>query len=122
MKVIGVLIGYIFTLFGGSLIVSNICSKFKAPDIDEILGITVKGAGKYIGYFERFIVLSSSSFHLTFMLLNQYTAIGLVLTAKSIARFEALKKREVAEYYLIGTLCSISIAILVGIVLKFVIL
>ena len=115
MKVIGVLIGYIFTIFGGSLIVYTICSKFKTPDIDEILGLTVKGAGKYIGYFERFIVL-------TFMLLNQYTAIGLVLTAKSIARFEALKKREVAEYYLIGTLCSISIAMLVGIVLKFVLL
>ncbi|MBI4723343.1 MAG: hypothetical protein HY769_10200 [Candidatus Stahlbacteria bacterium] len=115
MKVIVVLIGYIFSLFGGSLIVSIICSKFKIPDIDKISGLTVKGAGKYIGYFERFIVL-------TFMLLNQYTAIGLVLTAKSIARFEALKERGVAEYYLIGTLCSISIAILVGVGLRFVIL
>ncbi|MDI6840204.1 MAG: hypothetical protein QMD71_05080 [bacterium] len=54
------------------------------------------------------------------MLLNQYAAIGLVLTAKSIARFDALKDRNVAEYYLIGTLCSISITVFVGMILKFV--
>jgi len=37
------------------------------------------------------------------------------LAAKSIARFQELKERKFAEYYLIGTLSSILFAMLVGI-------
>ncbi|KPJ58262.1 MAG: hypothetical protein AMJ46_14430 [Latescibacteria bacterium DG_63] len=66
------------------------------------------GAGAIIGILERI-------FTITFVLVGQYTALALVLTAKSIARFEELKDREFAEYYLIGTLSSILFALLVGI-------
>ncbi len=37
---------------------------------------------------------------------------------KSIARFNELKDRKMAEYYLIGTLASITFALLVGIVVR----
>ena len=37
---------------------------------------------------------------------------------KSIARFNELKDRKMAEYYLIGTLVSITFALLVGIVVR----
>lgn len=65
-------------------------------------------AGATIGYFERALTL-------TFVLVGQYEAIALILAAKSVARFEGLKKREFAEYYLIGTLSSMLFAMLVGI-------
>ncbi|MCD0062157.1 DUF3307 domain-containing protein, partial [Streptococcus agalactiae] len=39
---------------------------------------------------------------------GQYAAIGLVFTAKSIARYDKISKSQVfAEYYLIGSLFSI---------------
>lgn len=44
---------------------------------------------------------------LIFLAMNQYTAIGFVLTAKSIARYDKITKDEkFAEYYLLGTLIS----------------
>lgn len=43
-----------------------------------------------------------------FLLLGQYAAIGLVFTAKSIARFNKISENQAfAEYYLIGSLFSI---------------
>ena len=44
------------------------------------------------------------------------TAITVIFAAKSIARFNELKDRKMAEYYLIGTLLSITFALLAGIV------
>jgi len=69
------------------------------------------GAGMVIGIVERVMVL-------TFVLVNQYTAITVIFAAKSIARFNELKDRKMAEYYLIGTLVSITFALLAGIVVR----
>lgn len=57
-------------------------------------------AGALIGVFERiFILLMLSA--------NQFTAIGFVLTAKSIARYNKISESpQFAEYYLLGTLLS----------------
>lgn len=57
-------------------------------------------AGRFIGTIERIIML-------IFLSIGQYSAIGLVLTAKSIARYDKIAKEpEFAEYYLLGTLLS----------------
>jgi hypothetical protein len=37
--------------------------------------------------------------------------IGLVVAAKTLARFKQLDDREFAEYYLLGTLASVTIAV-----------
>lgn len=59
------------------------------------------GAGAWIGSLER--LLSG-----VFILLGQFSAVGLTMTAKSIARYEKITKNPpFAEYYLIGTLYSI---------------
>jgi hypothetical protein len=65
-------------------------------------------AGLGIGLLERIFVL-------TLVLYDEFTAIMLVLTAKSIARFEDLKRREFAEYYLMGPsrVCSL-VALFIG--------
>ena len=42
-----------------------------------------------------------------FIAIGQYSAVGLVLTAKSIARYDRISKdQSFAEYYLLGTLLS----------------
>lgn len=65
-------------------------------------------AGKWIGILERMIIL-------TFLLLQQYAAIGLLVTAKGLLRFnEKDRQEEKTEYVLIGSLLSISIALLAG--------
>lgn len=69
------------------------------------------GVGKIIGYFERIIVAILT-------LWDQYTAIAFVLTAKSIARFRLLEEKDFAEHYLVGTLASTAIAILVSLGIK----
>lgn len=74
----------------------------------------LSGAGMAIGIIERVMVI-------TFVLVDQYTAITLVFAAKSIARFNELEDRDMAEYYLIGTLLSITFAMIVGIVTRLVI-
>ena len=59
-----------------------------------------KNAGRFIGILERTIII-------VFISLGQYAAIGLVLTAKSIARYDKISKDPAfAEYYLLGTLLS----------------
>ncbi len=74
----------------------------------------LRGAGMAIGIIERVMVL-------TFVLVDQYTAITIVFAAKSIARFNELEDRDMAEYYLIGTLLSITVAMIIGIVTRWVI-
>ncbi|MEA1998364.1 MAG: hypothetical protein U9N61_03440 [Euryarchaeota archaeon] len=71
----------------------------------------LRSAGMIIGIIERVMVL-------TFVLIDQYTAITIVFAAKSIARFNELEDRNMAEYYLIGTLLSITFALITGIVAR----
>lgn len=66
-----------------------------------------KNAGAFIGTLERIIMLALLS-------VGQYSAIGLVLTAKSVARYNKIaEEKNFAEYYLLGTLLSALYAIVV---------
>lgn len=69
------------------------------------------GRGRLIGILERTLVL-------TLLLVGEWGVIGFVLAAKSIARFEELKRQAFAEYYLIGTLLSVLFAIGTGLALE----
>lgn len=67
-------------------------------------------AGSLIGSLERWIILFLG-------VAGLWGTVGLVIAAKSIARFEELKQQAFAEYFLVGTLTSVLVAItLVGIV------
>jgi hypothetical protein len=63
------------------------------------------GCGYLIGILERFIIVA-------LYLSRQLEALGLVLAAKSIARFKQLDDRDFAERYLVGTLLSVLLALL----------
>ena len=106
MRILIYLGAYLAALFLSHFFVKALMRRYRPSDASG-----VRGAGALIGFLERALVL-------TFVLLNQYTAIGLVLTAKSIARYEELKDRDFAEYYIIGTLSSMLLAILIGVITK----
>ncbi len=77
-------------------------------------GTSLKNAGKYIGMLERLFVFG-------FILAGQWSAIGLLIAAKSVFRFGDLNKgnnRKLTEYVLIGTLLSFGLAILTGLCYK----
>jgi hypothetical protein len=67
--------------------------------------------GATIGILERLLIV-------TFVLAGADAAIGFVVAAKTIARFRLLDDRDFAEYYLLGTLGSVTVAILTGIVAR----
>jgi hypothetical protein len=69
------------------------------------------GAGRLIGILERTLTL-------ILILAGEWAAMALLATAKSVARFDDLKDREFAEYYLVGTLTSLLVAILIGLALR----
>lgn len=86
----------------------------EADDAGQIGGLA--DAGLRIGWLERFLMLSA-------FLVQAWAALGLVLAAKSVFRFEDLRKgRRHAEYFLIGTLVSLSQVVLFGILLKLILL
>ncbi len=75
---------------------------------------SLPNAGKYIGIIERLFVLM-------FIILGRWEAIGLLIGAKSVFRFNDLKQsnnRKLTEYILIGTLLSFGLAVLAGIVYR----
>ena len=46
-----------------------------------------------------------------FVLTGAEAAVGFVIAAKTLARFKQLDDRGFAEYYLLGTLASVSVAL-----------
>lgn len=70
-------------------------------------------AGKLIGYIERAVVL-------TLIFVNQYTAIGFIIAAKSVLRYgeSGGNNTKLNEYVLLGTLASFGIVLLVGILAR----
>ncbi len=80
-------------------------------------GLSLNGlpdAGKWIGYFERILIL-------TLILSGYIEGVGFLLAAKSIFRFGELKNAseiKVTEYVLIGTLSSFTIATIIGLITK----
>jgi hypothetical protein len=70
----------------------------------------MKNAGLYIGWLERLLVVSA-------VVLRSPALMGLILTGKSIARFPEMKEPKFAEYFLIGTLLSLAIALFGGLLL-----
>ena len=67
--------------------------------------------GKLIGYIERLLVISLT-------VVGAYPSIAFIIAAKSIARFKQLDDRNWAEYFLLGTLSSIFLGLMLGFLVK----
>lgn len=104
------LVIYLAVIFGGGYLIRS----FTAPLMQGVhageSNAKLKDAGMYIGWLERF-------FALTALLLHSPATIGLIMAAKSIARYPEFKHEQFAEYFLIGTLLSMCIALLGGVIL-----
>lgn len=97
---------YAFNVNGGSAIVSGVLDGLRASA--KAPGAR---AGHVIGILERMAML-------TLVWLGEWSALGFVLAAKSVARFKELENREFAETYLVGTLTSFLVAGASGLLLR----
>ncbi|MGH7541381.1 MAG: DUF3307 domain-containing protein [Gemmatimonadota bacterium] len=104
------LAAFAFTWTGGSTIVSAVLERL-SPDLERREeGSGLRGSGHLIGILERTLAL-------ILILFGQWDALALLIAAKSVARFEELKERHFAEYYLVGTLTSLIVAVVVSLAL-----
>lgn len=100
---------YVAVIFGGGYLIRFLTRRL-VPDLGRETGAELRNAGLYIGWLERFLVLTA-------LLLQSPASAGLILTAKSIARYPEFRTVRFAEYFLIGTLLSVSLAMAGGMLL-----
>jgi hypothetical protein len=100
---------FVFVTNPAAILIGQLTKKWrdKLPEAENLAS-----AGKWIGIMERIIIL-------IFVLNSQYSAIGLLIAAKGIIRFNEKDRQEIkTEYLVIGTLMSIALAIGTGIAAK----
>jgi hypothetical protein len=106
------MLSIILLTYGVAVFIKVIMSKWDLPEDSD--KDSLSKAGKYIGILERLFVFS-------FVIMQEWQAIGFLIAAKSVFRFGDLsraKDRKLTEYILIGTLLSFGFAILIGLIYK----
>ena len=106
-KVLLCIIAYLIVVKPTSILIGKFTQRWQTILLDS------KGlhdAGMWIGYAERVLAL-------TFMLLGTYEALGFLIAAKSLLRFQETDTKR-TEYVLIGTLLSFGVAVLLGVIIN----
>jgi len=102
---------YLVVIYPCGMVVAKITQRWRNSSMEKNRE-GLKKAGKWIGWIERIAIL-------TFILFQQFEAIGFLIASKSIFRFAEIRKskdRQEAEYILIGTVLSFVLAIFTGII------
>lgn len=100
--------GVVFNAKGGTAIVRKLLEQYPQVLPGEPPSYAM---GRTIGVLERLLLYA-------LVLLEQWSALGFVVAAKSIARYRELESKHFADYYLVGTLTSLLVAIATGILVR----
>ena len=103
----------VFLTFPAGIILSKFLKGFQAKEnrAKQTEQVSLPQAGLWIGVFERLIIY--------FLVVNsQFLAITFLITAKSILRLAPEKDRQQSEYILVGTLASLFLAFILGLLIK----
>ena len=105
-----VVIGYIVVTWPLGFIIGMATEKWRIAA--EVSKDGLLKAGIWIGILERILIF-------TFILSNQFAAVGFLIAAKSILRFSDKENtQKKTEYVLIGTLMSFAAAAIIGILIN----
>lgn len=105
------LLAYLLLMKPASVMIGLVLTKIAAPASSVKQGSPA--AGHLIGIAERLLIL-------TLILADQYSAVGLVVAAKSVLRYNDLRNshdRALTEYILLGSFLSFGITLVVAIML-----
>lgn len=106
-KIMSCIVAYLIVVKPTSILIGKFTQRWQTVLLDS------KGlhdAGMWIGFAERILAL-------TFMLLGTYEALGFLIAAKSLLRFQETDIKR-TEYVLIGTLLSFGVAVLLGVIIN----
>jgi hypothetical protein len=111
-KALSALTIYIGTVFAGGFLIRQLTR----PLADHVQKSEIEkgglpNAGMYIGWLERLLIVTA-------VLMQSPSTVGLILAGKSIARFPEMKDPGFAEYFLIGTFLSFTIALAGGMLIQ----
>ena len=98
-----VISAFLLVLQPAGMLVGTIIRSWRS-DIDASGEGGLDNAGRLIGYVERVMIV-------TFILVNEYTAIGFLIAAKGLFRINDTLR---SEYIIVGTMISFAIAVLIG--------
>lgn len=90
---------------GEFLKIIKVNKRINEPNENKNVSKSTLDASRVIGSIERVLII-------LFVWLGQYSAIGFLIAAKSVMRFPEMGKGNNAEYYLVGSLLSFGVAIL----------
>lgn len=114
-KALLVAVGFIVTIKEATIIIRMLLAKISAtPRKKEKPSVQDKqeyDRGKMIGILERGLIF----FLIVF---NQVAGIAIIIALKSLARFKEMEDKSFAEYFLIGSLLSITTAVVPAVVVK----
>ncbi len=90
-----------------NILIKSFISASSYKEEKESVDVPPLRLGKIIGNLERILIV-------LLLCANQFVVIGYIFTAKSIARWKKLTEdKDFAEYYLVGTLLSVIISIII---------
>lgn len=117
--IILIISGYIFVWSAGAILVKEVLDTFDFSENNKNRTIgfistevvsSRNNIGKLIGQLERIVIL-------TLVLCKSLGVISLVFAAKSIVRFNNFNKKDLADYYIVGTFASLLISLVIGLIL-----
>lgn len=116
-KVIILLILIIVNTYFSGYLIELILKKIK-PNVPNTTNSSSnqnegKKFGRFIGYLER-------NLYMIFIATNLIEGVAVVIAIKAIARFKQFDDKEFAEYYIVGSFISITMGLLSGIILKYI--
>jgi len=104
-----IITAFVFLTLPAGILIGQFTQQWRDQIADAA---SLANAGKWIGIIERVIILA-------LVMKGEYAAIGLLVAAKGIIRFNEKDRPEIkTEYLVIGTLMSIGIAILTGLLVR----
>jgi hypothetical protein len=105
----------LFAIQGGTSIVRGVLEKSGAlpRTVQRPQDVDVKefNRGRLIGALERVLLA-------VLVALEQYAALGFVFAAKGLIRSHEFEDRDLSEYFLIGSLTSVTLAVSVGLLIR----
>ncbi len=104
-----ILTGFLLCMKPANVVIRNCLSSLNLYNVEDNKNDLAR-AGRWIGTIERIMTM-------VLVMLQQYTAIGFIIAAKSVLRYSDSKTGK-TEYVLIGTLLSFGSALLIGIGIK----
>lgn len=113
-QLLAITAAYLIVVFPAGFLIGKATKRWHLEIETDYLNNSLEAAGRYIGIFERILVL-------TFILTDNFSAIGFLIAAKSILRFSDKSEsgaRKQTEYVLIGTLMSFAITIIIGLLVR----